>query len=90
MFVKNEKNIEPIQINENIDDKDKKEGINCVLRNTFTNVKIYPTTFLNNKIIYQNNQSNTNNNTNQSSNNKSENSNNSSMRHSNSKIKKEK
>ena len=49
-------------------------------------MKIYPTTFLNNKIIYQND----NNNNNQNSN-KSENSNNSSsMRHNNSKIKKEK
>ena len=39
---------------------DKKEQINLLLRNTFTNVKIFPTTILNNKIIY-NNQSEKNN-----------------------------
>jgi hypothetical protein len=40
--------------------EDKKEQINLLLRNTFTNVKIFPTTILNNKIIY-NNQSEKNN-----------------------------
>ena len=91
IFLKNEKSKDQLQMNDNNDkdNDDKKEGINCVLRNTFTNVKIYPTTFLNNKIIYQNDNSNNNNN-NQNSN-KSDNSNNSSsMRHNNSKIKKEK
>jgi hypothetical protein len=91
IFLKNQKSKDQLQMNDNNnnDNDEKKEGINCVLRNTFTNVKIYPTTFLNNKIIYQNDNNNINNN--QSSNNKSENSNNSSsMRHNNSKIKKEK
>ena len=79
IFLKNEKQIK------DFDEEEKKEDINCVLRNSFTNVKIYPTTFLNNKIIFQNN----NKENNQS--NKSENSNNiSSMKHNNSKIKKEK
>ena len=87
IFVNNEENKEQIHINENAtEDDDKKEQINCVMRNTFTNVKIYPTTFLNNKIIYQNVEKNNN-----EHNNKSETSNNSStMRHNNSKIKKEK
>ena len=40
--------------------EEKKEQINLLLRNTFTNVKIFPTTILNNKIIY-NNQSEKNN-----------------------------
>ena len=91
IFLKNQKSKDQLQMNDNNnnDNDEKKEGINCVLRNTFTNVKIYPTTFLNNKIIYQNDNNNINNN--QSSNNKSEYSNNSSsMRHNNSKIKKEK
>ena len=48
---------EPININGG---EDKKEQINLLLRNTFTNVKIFPTTILNNKIIY-NNQSEKNN-----------------------------
>ena len=52
------------QIN-NIDDKNK-TGIQYLLRNTYNDVKIFPTTFLNNKIIYQtetntNNTNNTNN-----------------------------
>ena len=91
IFVKNEKQI---QSAENIiNEEEKKEGINCVLRNTFTNVKIYPTTFLNNKIIFQNVDKNAdkNNNNENSQSNQSENSNNiSSMKHNNSKIKKEK
>ena len=89
IFLKNEKNKEQIKLNNSTEKDDKKDEINCLLRNTFTNVKIYPTTFLNNKIIYQNE---INNNQNDQSNNntKSENSNNSSMRHNNSKIKKEK
>ena len=63
IFLKDEKNIN----NENIGDNDeKKENINCLLRNTFTNVKIYPTTFLNNKIIFQNVDKNTNNDNNNS------------------------
>ena len=41
---------EPIN-NNNLDDK--KNEIQYLLRNTYNNVKIYPTTFLNNKIIYQ-------------------------------------
>lgn len=89
IFLKNEKNKDQIKLNDSTEKDDKKDEINCLLRNTFTNVKIYPTTFLNNKIIYQNE---INNNQNDQSNNntKSENSNNSSMRHNNSKIKKEK
>ena len=76
----------------NNDGEDKKSQINCLLRNTFTNVKIYPTTILNNKIIYnQLDKNNQNKSDNQSkNNNKSENSNNNSMHHNNSKIKKEK
>ena len=51
------------QINNNIDNKNKDE-IQYLLRNTYNNVKIYPTTFLNNKIIYQTeNNSNSNINT---------------------------
>ena len=78
--------------NNNIEDKNKKEQINCLLRNTFTNVKIYPTTILNNKIIYnQIDKDNQNKNNQNSKNNKNENNNNnSSMHHNNSKIKKEK
>ena len=38
--------------NNNLDDKDK-NNIQYLLRNTYNNVKIYPTTVLNNKIIYQ-------------------------------------
>ena len=90
IFLKNEKQA---QSSGNIidEEEDKKEGINCVLRNTFTNVKIYPTTFLNNKIIFQNVDKNKNNinETNQS--NKSDNSNDTNtMKHNNSKIKREK
>lgn len=68
-------------------EEDKKNKINLLLRNAFTNLKIFPTTILNNKVIYKN--SSTKNNqvkTNELSqkNKKGENSNN------NSKIKKEK
>jgi hypothetical protein len=77
------------------DGENKKNHINCLLRNTFTNVKIYPTTILNNKIIYnqveKNNQTRNNTNNKENKNNRSENSNNnSSMHYNNSKIKKEK
>ena len=86
-FLKNEKSKEEINAKENSSKEENKEGINCVIRNTYANVKIFPTTILNNKIIYQNNQ----NNNNRNSANKGENSNNtSSIRHNNSKIKKEK
>ena len=68
-------------------EEDKKEKINLLLRNAFTNLKIYPTTILNNKVIFNN--STTKNNQNKTNeqnqkNKKGENSNN------NSKIKKEK
>jgi len=91
IFLKNEKNKEEIKIKENSNNEEKKEGINCVMRNTFTNVKIYPTTILNNKIIYQNGQNKDDKN-NQNTNNKSQNNSNnsSSIRNNNSKIKKEK
>ena len=113
IFLKNDKNkyfgqntnkdskINQTQGNElkNNEGDNKNNQINCLLRNTFTNVKIYPTTILNNKIIYnqvdknnQNKQNNQNNNDTQNSkNNKSEiSNNNSSMHNNNSKIKKEK
>ena len=52
IFLKKEKNNNS---KENIiKEEEKKESINCLLRNNFANVKIYPTTFLNNKIIFQN------------------------------------
>ena len=74
-FLKNEKNKKEINVKENSFKKGNKEGINRIIRNTCSNVKIFPTTILNNKIIYQ----------------KSENGNNTSIiRHNNSKIKKEK
>ena len=81
--------------NNNNEGDNKKNQINCLLRNTFTNVKIYPTTILNNKIIYnqieKNNQNKNNNSNKDNKNNKSESSNNnSSMHYNNSKIKKEK
>ena len=84
-------NQENEQNNKNEGDN-KKNQINCLLRNTFTNVKIYPTTILNNKIIYnQIDKNNQNKNNNNNKNNKSESSNNnSSMHYNNSKIKKEK
>jgi hypothetical protein len=69
------------------DGEDKKNQINLLLKNTFTNVKIFPTTILNNKIIFNNpsEKSNQNKNNEQSQQNKNnENSVN------NSKIKKEK
>jgi hypothetical protein len=69
IFLKNEKQI---QSSENImQEEEKKDEINCVLRNTFTNVKIYPTTFLNNKIIFQNVDKNKNNNNENNQSNKS-------------------
>ncbi len=77
----------------NKDTEDKKNQINCLMRNTFTNVKIYPTTILNNKIIYNQYDKNIQgkNDGQNSKNNKSEcSNNNSSMHHNNSKIKKEK
>jgi hypothetical protein len=68
-------------------EEDKKNNINLLLRNAFTNLKIFPTTILNNKVIFNN--SSTKNNQNKSDeqnqkNKKGENSNNTS------KIKKEK
>ena len=61
---KNESKINQNQIKENEqnnadnanakDEKDKNNQINLLLKNTFTNVKIFPTTILNNKIIYNN------------------------------------
>lgn len=55
--------------NNNLNDKNK-DGIQYLLRNTYNNVKIYPTTFLNNKIIYQTENNNNNNiNTSDSNNN---------------------
>jgi len=68
-------------------EEDKKNNINWLLRNAFTNLKIFPTTILNNKVIFNN--SSTKNNQNKSDeqnqkNKKGENSNNTS------KIKKEK
>ena len=86
IFLNKDNNKEQIQVTENGIEEGKREEINCVLRNTFTNVKIYPTTFLNNKIIYQNVEKNNN-----EQNTKSDTSNNSStMRNNNSKIRKEK
>ena len=90
IFLKNEKQVQSTENLINEEEK-KEEGINCVLRNTFNNVKIYPTTFLNNKIIFQNVDKNKNSihETNQSDKNESSN-NISSLKHNNSKIKKEK
>ena len=39
--------------NQSTNNLDDKNGVQYLLRNTYNNVKIYPTTFLNNKIIYQ-------------------------------------
>ena len=91
---KDEKNNQNKEDEQNNNEGNKKKQINCLLRNTFTNVKIYPTTILNNKIIYnqidKNNQNNNNNNQ-TTKNTKSESSNNNSSVHfNNSKIKKEK
>lgn len=69
------------------DEEDKKKKVNLLLRNAFTNLKIYPTTILNNKVIYNTSSTkNTQNKNNEQSlkNKKGENSNNSS------KIKREK
>ena len=70
---------------------DKNKQINISLRNNFTNMKIYPTSFLNNEIIYNKNDKNNKNKSNIqiSENKKCENINNSSMHYNNSKIKKE-
>ena len=77
IFLKKEKNNNS---KENIiKEEEKKESINCLLRNNFTNVKIYPTTFLNNKIIFQN-----------VDNNNIDNNNINTIKKNNSKIKKEK
>jgi len=76
----------PSQTNEQTNNESgikNKNSVQYLLRNTYNNVKIYPTTFLNNKIIYQtenNSQVNLNNNTN---------SNDSSIQYNNSKVKKE-
>ena len=63
---------EPIN---NIEDKNKSTGIQYLLRNTYNDVKIFPTTFLNNKIIYQteNNINNTNSTSNRNNDIKNEN-----------------
>ena len=93
--ISNNSKINQIQGNEsnNNDEDNKNNHINYLMRNTFTNVKIYPTTILNNKIIYnQVEKSNQNQNNNKSiKNNKSERSNNNSSKHYNTtKIKTEK
>ena len=78
----------PSQTNEqtnNESDIKNKNSVQYLLRNTYNNVKIYPTTFLNNKIIYQT-ENNSNNNIN---NNTNTNSNDSSIQYNNSKVKKE-
>ena len=80
----------PSQTNEQTNNEPEiknKNSVQYLLRNTYNNVKIYPTTFLNNKIIYQtenNSHSNINNN-----NNTNTNSNDSSIHYNNSKVKKE-
>ena len=58
---------EPIN---NLDDKEK-TGIQYLMRNTYNDVKIFPTTFLNNKIIYQTESNISKNNTNVNSKSKS-------------------
>ena len=50
------------QTNNNLENKNQNE-VQYLLRNTYNNVKIYPTTFLNNKIIYQTENNINNNNT---------------------------
>lgn len=51
---KSEKNINlDDDINNNINLEDKNNSVQYLLRNTYNNVKIYPTTVLNNKIIVQ-------------------------------------
>lgn len=77
----------PSQTNEqthNESENKNKNSVQYLLRNTYNNVKIYPTTFLNNKIIYQ-----TENNSNVNINNNNTNSNDSSIQFNNSKVKKE-
>lgn len=68
--------------NNNESETKNKNNVQYLLRNTYNNVKIYPTTFLNNKIIYQ-----TENNSHANINNT--NSNDSSIQYNNSKVKKE-
>ncbi len=50
---KSENNVNVRDINLNLDERNK--SVQYLLRNTYNNVKIYPTTVLNNKIIYQEN-----------------------------------
>ena len=50
---KSEKNVNMGNINLKLDERNK--SVQYLLRNTYNNVKIYPTTVLNNKIIYQEN-----------------------------------
>ena len=101
IFLKDEYKNKDSKINQNkgkeksdSENDNKKDQINCLLRNTFTNVKIYPTTILNNKIIYNQIDKNNNQNKNNFSikNNKTEtnNNDNNSIHLNNSKIKKEK
>jgi hypothetical protein len=77
----------PSQTNEQTNNESEiknKNSVQYLLRNTYNNVKIYPTTFLNNKIIYQ-----TENNSHVNINNTNTNSNDSSIQYNNSKVKKE-
>ena len=69
------------------DGEDKKNQINLLLKNTFTNVKIFPTTILNNKIIFNNPSEKSNQNKNNEQNQQNKNNENNIN---NSKIKKEK
>ena len=50
---KNEKKLNVEDLKLNLDERNK--SVQYLLRNTYNNVKIYPTTVLNNKIIYQEN-----------------------------------
>ena len=45
IFLKNEKSKDQIKLNDSSEKDDKKDEINCLLRNTFTNVKIYQLLF---------------------------------------------
>lgn len=71
-------------------EEDKKNQINLLLKNTFTNVKIFPTTILNNKIIYNNSSEKSNQNKNKEQNQQNKKNENSINTINNSKIKKEK
>ena len=53
---KSGKSVAMEDLNLNLDDQNK--SVQYLLRNTYNNVKIYPTTVLNNKIIYQENKKN--------------------------------